>query len=543
MTRAALSEDNAYFPVVIIGGGLAGLTAGAYLAEAGLPSLILESNDSWPGGRLCGGEPDELRDGDTVWRFPTDHGMHAIWGSYVNLKATIERFSDIQLLSSEGEDWINRWGNRVRVVEAGSPIRNSWFPAPFHYLQLLLRPGFWRALSPWDVLSIPGLLFSMAWATGYDPIGERSRLPGLAMNDFFIGWTPNLRATFTGLGVNLLAAPRESISLSSFIAAMRFYTILRRDAWHMDYFPQPPALSYLPHLIQRVEATGGRLSAGTTAIQLERAGDGWRLTVEDSLRRGLRSLYAEQIVLAVNPSSAERLLNNSPDTYPPAETLPIRFPRTIRNAVVRLWFRTTPASGAPAGMLTGNFHADNFFWLHRFYDEFRAWHEQTGGSVIEMHFYGSEALLDTDDRHLLILAVTDAQLAFDEVRGHFVHGVVRRNSRTHTVFDVPDSASLGVNTPWPNVFACGDWVAHPTPSFWMERATITGMAAANAILAARSLPGVNILPPPSPEVSARLLGALVKAIRLAFAPIVFGLRRAFSSERGHRAVPNHEKER
>ena len=55
---------------------------------------------------------------------------------------------------------------------------------------------------------------------------------------------------------------------------------------------------------------------------------------------------------------------------------------------------STSRSGAPGGMFTGDFAIDNFFWLHRLHDEFFEWHETTGGSAIEVHFYATDDVLD-----------------------------------------------------------------------------------------------------------------------------------------------------
>ena len=104
-------NNDDIFPVVVIGGGLAGLCAALHLAARDVPPLLLEADLEWPGGRLAGGAPDTFAYGGRTWQFGSEHGAHALWGAYDNMRATLDRFIDIALRESEGEEWINRWGN------------------------------------------------------------------------------------------------------------------------------------------------------------------------------------------------------------------------------------------------------------------------------------------------------------------------------------------------------------------------------------------------------------------------------------------------
>ncbi|MBU0511964.1 MAG: hypothetical protein KKD28_02775 [Chloroflexi bacterium] len=58
---------------------------------------------------------------------------------------------------------------------------------------------------------------------------------------------------------------------------------------------------------------------------------------------------------------------------------------------------------------------------------------------------------------------------------------------------------LGITTPWPDLFCCGDWVRHPSPAFFLERAAVTGIEAANGVLRARGLSEWPLLQPLGPE--------------------------------------------
>ncbi len=509
--------------MVVVGAGLAGLSAALHLAGRDIPPLLLEADSEYAGGRIAGGAPETFTHQGQTWSFDSQHGIHALWGGYDNMRAMLKRFLSLNLRPSTGEEWINRWGKEVRAIEAGTAVRQTWIPAPFHYLWLLLRPKFWLTITPLDFLSLPGFLVSMLWATGFDPIMEKAPLRGLMMRDFFLGWTPNLRATFVGLGRSLLAAPADKISLSSFIAAMRFYTILRRDVWGLEYFPANPQTCLLTPMLDYIQQKEGMIFYGARAKSLRKKGAVWQIQVEDVKQGITRTLEAQHVILAVDPPAAQELLGNSPDTTVLAAAIP--FPPALRNAAVRLWFAGEPRAGAMGGMFTGDFTIDNFFWLHRMQDEFMAWHEQTGGSAIEVHIYESDALLDKPDALLIAEATKEVYTAFPELRGKFIHGTVRRNNTTQTQFLIPTDESLGVQTPWENLWACGDWIAYPNPALWMERCTITGIAAANGVIQAQGGMPYPLLPPRHPDWLARLLGGMVRLGRRVFSPLILGAAR------------------
>ncbi len=266
------------------------------------------------------------------------------------------------------------------------------------------------------------------------------------------------------------------------------------------------------------------MAYGTTALGLQREDDGWRISVEDQARGGVRSVLTKHVILATDAPAAKRLLYATGSTAPEARKL--HFPDGIRTTTVRLWFNQQPRPGTMGGMFTGDFAFDNFFWLHRMQAEFTEWRDQAGGSAIELHLYGTNAQNDEPDKIMIVRAVDEVVRAFPELRGTFVHGAVRRNSKTHTQFLVPTADSLHVGTPWPNVYAGGDWIGYPHPSLWMERSCTTAIAAANAVIAAEGGQPFDLIDPPKPELVARGLESLVRGGRRVFAPPIRAVNRA-----------------
>jgi isorenieratene synthase len=157
---------------------------------------------------------------------------------------------------------------------------------------------------------------------------------------------------------------------------------------------------------------------------------------------------------------------------------------------------------------------DNFFWLDRLQPDYVEWSQATGGSAIEMHIYGPPEVVARPDATLLAQATTDLYRAFPELRGTLRHSVLQRNAATHTLFGVGAAGQhLAIETPWPNLYACGDWVAHPNPSMYLERAATTGMLAAGAILRGRGLEPPAVLDHPDPEWLAGRMQAGLMGVR------------------------------
>jgi isorenieratene synthase len=478
--------DNRHH-TVIIGGGVAGLTAALHLAERGLKPLILEA-DERVGGRLSGME-DILVNG---YRFPNEHGVHGIWSSYVNLKAMLRRHNVVdRLVPADEEQWIYRAGVFIGRAPIGSVIRNSKLPAPLHYIQLFALPQFLWMLTLHDWASIFRVWSTLLMALGIDPFVEDQPLEGLTFGKSLERWGPAFRSLFFGLTRNGLSTNPDEVPLAGFLAFLRFYTVMRREAWRFDYLPNGGG-DVCEKLSAKIQSLGGAIRLKSRVKRLERDGD-WMVHFEsDSVHDSIKAPY---VILASDSPAAESILRGS------FSVDGLFFPHGLAHAVIRLWFDKQPRRHPEAGIFSGDFIMHNFFWLDKIYDSYRAWSAETGGVCIEVHVYGPNEVLNQSDAVLVTNVLTDFYRAFPELKGHLIKPHIQRNAATHTLPALGARGThLGIETPWENLFCAGDWVRHPNPSFFLERACVTGIEAANRVLSSLGAETFEIhnYPPPEP---------------------------------------------
>ncbi|MFN8399616.1 MAG: FAD-dependent oxidoreductase [Anaerolineales bacterium] len=476
--------------VIIIGGGIAGLTAAIHLAERGLKPLILEVDDHI-GGRLAGLAETEVKGR----KFPAEHGVHGIWSSYRNLKSMLRRHGIIhQLQAAKDEQWIYRVGDHIRRANIGSAIRNSIVPAPFHYIQLFFSPRFWGMLTLRDMLSIFDVWSVLVMSIGIDPFMENQPMQGHTFGGALKKWGPALRSLFFGLTRNGLSTDPDQVPLAGFLGFLRFYTVMRRDAWAFEYLPNGGG-EVCEKLSAKIQSLGGEIRFKSRVKRAERMekDEAWTVHWEQDGTPSVDS--APFVILASDSPGAESIIKNS------FRADDLFFPHGLGHAVIRLWFGKPPRRGPEAGMFSGDFVMHNFFWLERIYDSYKKWHAETGGACLEVHVYGPPSVLAQPDAVLLANVITDVNRAFPELKGSLLGQLLQRNAGTHTLPSIGARGThLGIETPWQNLFCAGDWVRHETPAFFLERACVTGLEAANRVLRAKGLDefSVESYPPPEP---------------------------------------------
>lgn len=153
-------------------------------------------------------------------------------------------------------------------------------------------------------------------------------------------------------------------------------------------------------------------------------------------------------------------------------------------AVARFWFdRDFDWEHSNFTSLSGYRLTDSITLYHRIQEQFIAWHQKTGGSVVELHAYcykekefpHQPALLTTFEQELyeIVPELKQATMLHREL-------VNQKNFSGYPPGSYAERPQTATSVS--NLMFAGDWVKMPFPCGLMERAVSSGVLAANEIL-------------------------------------------------------------
>lgn len=456
-------------PALVVGGGIAGMSAAVVLAERGVAVTVLEAAPHL-GGRL-GAWPEELPDG--VQR--NEHGFHAFFRQYWNWRSILRRVDPAL--------------GFLKPIP-GYPILSGQWPTeefgklppapPANLLALLLRSPSLRLadLRTMDRdAALPLLTYDPVRT--YEEFDERTAdelLTSLRLPD-------RARAMLFEVFSHSFFNHEAEMSAAEMIAQFHFYLLGNPEGLAFDCPDRDYGTAIWEPLTGYVEKHGGRVLTGAAAARLDRTPAGWRVTGADG-----DVWEAPHVVLAVDPPALAALVDASPGLVAAAPELVARMPAFGTPgppyAVARYWMDgDVRADRAVFSGVSRQPTLDSVTLYHRLEDEPRRWAERTGGSVVELHAYACEPDVPADELAARMLGELTA--LWPEVAALRVRELRARVEAQAPAF-TPGSHAWrpGVETDAPGLYLAGDGIRTEFPSALMERSAATGIIAANHILRA-----------------------------------------------------------
>jgi isorenieratene synthase len=451
---------------VVVGGGIAGLSAALILAERGVAVTLLEREPTW-GGRA---RSWDLPDGRSMSR-----GFHAFFGQYYTLRSMLRRADpELARLVSIG-DYPLQLADGPRDSFRGIPRTPPWSVAAF---ALRSRSFPVRQLARVDVPAALALLrtdFPQTFA----------RHAGQSAQEFLdrLRFPHDARHLALEVFARSFFADPADFSAAELIGMFHTYFMGSAEGLVFDVPTDDYSGVLWDPLVRHLTHLGVHVESGVTVTRIQAGRDGLRLDVGD------RAIAADAVALAADPRSARKLLADCTTPVSGWSGWSERVQRQ-RNAppfaVWRLWLDRPAPAEVPAFIGTSGFGPlDNVSVLERFEAKALSWRHARGGSVIELHAYAVERTdgLQDELRRQLFRLYPDLTAA-EVLEQEWLIADDCPLIGTGPWADRP-----GVGSPDPRIVLAGDWVRTDEPVALMERAALTGVHAANRLLAGWDVAG------------------------------------------------------
>lgn len=443
--------------VVVIGGGFAGLSAGAALAARGYRVAVLERKPALGGRAYSFSDSDT---GDSV-----DNGQHVMMGCYAETLKFLDR------IGTRGQlIFHSRLEIEMRELDGRcGTLRTAHLPGPLHMSAAVMRYGLLTRRERMSAM-LAGLrllrmhrhdrarLGAATVASVMDVLGQGER----ARRCF---WYPLAIAT-------LNEDPQlASAALLAEVLKRAFFS--RRMDSAFVYARVGLSDLYCAGAAKMIEDSGGLVATHAIVESLEFGDDGAVAGVR--LRDG-RRLNAASFIAAVPPAQLVRMLPEGAGTDPFFAHLgEISYSPII---CVHAWFDRDITDAAFAG-----FVGTTTQWMFNKRRIFADGVEHASG-YLSFVISGARSLVDMGNEELLDLVMKDLHAMIPGSREARVLKALVLKEKQATMAPSPECDRLrpAVSTPIANFFLAGDWIQTGLPAT-IESAVSAGHAAADALAA------------------------------------------------------------
>jgi zeta-carotene desaturase len=432
-------------PVVVVGGGFAGLAAATALAESGVPVHVFEARPT------LGGRANAFRDPVTGDRI--DNGQHILAGCYTQTLAFLQRVGSAARLHRPSTLHVVMIDEQRRRTELSLPP----LPSPLDVLAGILA---WDALEwsdRWSMLRIGSALR-----------GRGTILPGETVRQWLTRYhqSPRLcRLFWEPLALAALNQPIDDASAEMFVAVTSRMFGSEPDAAAILVPSVPLDELYALPVRQFLARRGGIITAPAKAAIVTEdkrvvgviAGDTW---TPASIVICAVPWFAITDVFIDPPASLEPVVSNA---------------RALGSApivTVNLWFEDFQIDDAMFGM-----PGRHFQWV---FDRRRF--VGGGQSHLSLVSSGADVICNLSNAELIDTAVQEIRHAVPAAAKSPVrHASVVRERRATFSLKPGSPPRPGTATAVTGLFLAGDWIDTGLPAT-IESAVVSGHRAAAAVL-------------------------------------------------------------
>ena len=455
--------------MIVVGGGVAGLSASCALAASGLKVRLVERR-GYLGGRA------------SSYRHPgvdevIDNCQHVLFGCCTNLIGFYRRI---------GVENKIHWTRRMTMIEPGgqrSVLGPSWLPAPLHGLPSLLGANaFTREDKMALMRAFSAIIRTRSKDCSMQTLGDWLRQNGQTSGAIDRFWRLVIASA--------LNAEIDDIALPYAVKVIRELFLNSAQAGAMGMSAVPLSELY-DGAEQFLGERGGDaiFNAGVEQAEYDEETSQWTVNT----RAG--NIVADYLVIAIPFEAMAKIFPQMPPA-PGAEALAEKIERHQHWPIcsVHLWFDREITDLEHAVLLDRNIH-----WM---YNKSRLHPERNGkGSYLELVISASRAFAALERNEAIALALSELAEFFPAVKEAKLEKAALVKE-VRATFGVPPGIDAfrpeAQSSPWPNCVLAGDWTATGWPST-MESAARSGHLAAEAVCAAIGEPRTFLNPDLKPR--------------------------------------------
>ncbi|MBD2256399.1 FAD-dependent oxidoreductase [Pseudanabaena sp. FACHB-2040] len=459
---AAIGEEKR--KVVVVGAGWAGLGSTYHLAKQGYDVTLLEAGP-YPGGLVAGWQ--------TAGGRSVEAGIHGFWYPYRNIFSLTD-----ELKIQPFTPWTQSSQYSPHGLEVESPLFQAmpYLPSP---LGTFLYTRFQR-LPLVDRLSALPLLYAVV---DFDNSREAwQRYDAITARELFKQYGVSARLykeSFEPMLLVGLFAPGEQCSAAAALGMLYYFILAHQPDFDVRWCRGTVGEQIFRPWVQQIEQAGGRILANHRVTDVIEG-------LENQITAvvcGDETFEADAVIFAVGITGMKKIAASSPALRRRSEFRNLSNLGAVDVLATRLWFDRKVHITHPSNACFG-FHPTTgwtFFDLNALHDEYR----DEPGSVIEVDFYHANQLLNLDDEELIPLVQRDLAGCIPGFRQAQVvdAGVVRLPQAVSHFAPGSYRYLLPGITPFKNAFMSGDWIDTRHGSWSQEKAYVTGLEAANQVIA------------------------------------------------------------
>jgi isorenieratene synthase len=484
--------------VVVVGGGLAGLTAALHLAERGLEVVLCEAHPAFLGGRTRARPPYYFRWQGRTHAQSFDHGQHCLWTQYWNMRALLNRLgiSTRSLRSCDTTRYLYDDGRAVHRLEPFDVNPANPRPTLLHFLahmrQATRVPGWTRS----DTFRLATALPRLAAAWSFAHREHYDAWDRLSVQELFawLGLPAQMEEVFKSMCKASTFHAHGEISASWGLSMVESTMMGHPDDHKMWCFRGNLGTHLIDPLAEALRQRGGRILRNATAAGIERSSahisavlvtpTKGRLARSPEVLGEPMRLACDAVVAATDIPGFQRWLLPALADVP--EIRASANLEAVGSFVARLVLaRPLRDDDPPLGIFAGRFRvADTYFRLSKYQDEFIQFSSETGGEVLEVHAYlAARELAASPASVARALLLDELVRAWPELATRVIHVALASNERTFDKQGVGHGRfQPAMRTAIPNLVLSGSWIRTDRPVHDMEKAVVTGLEAANALL-------------------------------------------------------------